>query len=167
MSIFSSCDGAPVVRRHDIKRQIDLIGRSQNHSVRFRPSRARPDRNLRIAERAIHRQRPSPGNDLHGASPSNERKISFPLMAFMRIRSPRSAPPLRRRVGSTNRSATRSFGASRRKRITSSSTTLDLPAPPRAGESDDRCGISGSQTDGRTQVGGHFFVALSMIPRKS
>ena len=53
-----------------------------------------------------------------------------PWIAFMRIRSPSSAPPVRRRVGSTSSSATLASGRSRRSRSTSSSTTLDLPAPP-------------------------------------
>ncbi len=52
-------------------------------------------------------------------------------MAFMRMRSPSSAPPDLRRLGSMEISATRSASSwsSRRRRI-SSSVRLDLPAPP-------------------------------------
>ena len=51
-------------------------------------------------------------------------------MAFMRIRSPKSAPPDFRRDGSTDTMATVRSGKSRRNRRTSSSTMEDLPAPP-------------------------------------
>mmetsp|Transcript_1017 Transcript_1017/g.2556 ORF Transcript_1017/g.2556 Transcript_1017/m.2556 type:complete len:268 (+) Transcript_1017:493-1296(+) len=53
------------------------------------------------------------------------------LIAFMRMRSPSSAPPLLRRDGSMEISATRSASpwSSRRRRI-SSSVRLLLPAPP-------------------------------------
>ena len=52
-------------------------------------------------------------------------------MAFMRMRSPSSAPPDLRRLGSMLMTATRSASSwsSRRRRI-SSSVRLDLPAPP-------------------------------------
>ena len=49
---------------------------------------------------------------------------------FMRMRSPSSAPPVRRRVGSTETTAMRICGKLARKRLSSSSVTLDLPAPP-------------------------------------
>jgi hypothetical protein len=53
------------------------------------------------------------------------------LIAFMRMRSPSRAPPLLRRDGSIEITATRgvSFWSSRRRRI-SSSVRDDLPAPP-------------------------------------
>ena len=52
-------------------------------------------------------------------------------MAFMRIRSPSSAPPPLRRVGSMESTAMRSLSSwSSRKRRTSSSVSEDLPAPP-------------------------------------
>jgi hypothetical protein len=52
-------------------------------------------------------------------------------MAFMRMRSPSSAPPVRLREGSTATTAifTLSFWSRRRRRI-SSSVRLDLPEPP-------------------------------------
>jgi hypothetical protein len=49
---------------------------------------------------------------------------------FMRMRSPSSAPPVRRRVGSTEITAMRISGKLARKRLSSSSVTDDLPAPP-------------------------------------
>ena len=49
---------------------------------------------------------------------------------FMRMRSPSSAPPLRRRVGSMATTAIVRSGKWRTKRISSSSVRLDLPAPP-------------------------------------
>ena len=49
---------------------------------------------------------------------------------FMRMRSPSSAPPVRRRVGSTLITAMCIFGKLARKRLSSSSVTEDLPAPP-------------------------------------
>ncbi|MEY3273781.1 MAG: hypothetical protein RLZZ341_2687 [Pseudomonadota bacterium] len=52
-------------------------------------------------------------------------------VAFMRMRSPSSAPPLLRREGSMLTTATRSASPwSRRRRLMSSSVRLDLPAPP-------------------------------------
>ena len=52
-------------------------------------------------------------------------------MAFMRMRSPSSAPPLLRREGSMEITAMRSASSwSSRKRRMSSSVRLDLPAPP-------------------------------------
>ena len=48
----------------------------------------------------------------------------------MRIRSPSSAPPLRRRVGSIATTAIWRRGKCRTKRLSSSSVRLDLPAPP-------------------------------------
>ncbi len=50
--------------------------------------------------------------------------------AFMRIRSPSSAPPVRRRVGSMASTATRRSGKQRTTRLSSSSVSDDLPAPP-------------------------------------
>ena len=59
------------------------------------------------------------------------KKIWSPPMAFMRIRSPSSAPPPRRRVGSMARTAMRSLSSwSSRNRRTSSSVSDDLPEPP-------------------------------------
>ncbi|TWG89477.1 hypothetical protein L599_004200000050 [Luteimonas sp. J16] len=49
---------------------------------------------------------------------------------FMRMRSPSSAPPVRRRVGSTETTAMRICGKQDRKRLSSSSVTELLPAPP-------------------------------------
>ena len=49
---------------------------------------------------------------------------------FILIRSPSSAPPVRRRVGSTASTAIRASGKYWRKRETSSSVTVLLPAPP-------------------------------------
>ena len=46
------------------------------------------------------------------------------------MRSPSSAPPVRRRVGSTEITAMRISGKFARKRLSSSSVTEDLPAPP-------------------------------------
>ncbi len=52
-------------------------------------------------------------------------------MAFMRMRSPSSAPPALRRVGSTATTAMRSLSSwSSRKRRISSSVSDDLPEPP-------------------------------------
>jgi hypothetical protein len=52
-------------------------------------------------------------------------------MAFMRMRSPSSAPPLLRRDGSMEMTATRRLSSwSRRRRRISSSVSEDLPAPP-------------------------------------
>ena len=49
---------------------------------------------------------------------------------FMRMRSPSSAPPVRRRVGSTEITAMRMAGKACRKRLMISSVTELLPAPP-------------------------------------
>jgi hypothetical protein len=51
-------------------------------------------------------------------------------IAFRRMRSPSSAPPERRRVGSMSRIPSERSGKSRCSRRTSSSSTLDLPEPP-------------------------------------
>jgi hypothetical protein len=57
--------------------------------------------------------------------------LAHGLMAFMRMRSPRSAPPLLRRDGSMDTTAMDSASSrSRRRRRTSSSVRLDFPAPP-------------------------------------
>ncbi len=57
--------------------------------------------------------------------------VRSPSSAFIRIRSPSSAPPPRRRVGSTAMTATRSLSCwSTRKRRTISSVSEDLPEPP-------------------------------------
>ena len=48
----------------------------------------------------------------------------------MRMRSPSSAPPLRRRVGSIATTAICACGKCRTRRASSSSVRLDLPAPP-------------------------------------
>ncbi len=63
---------------------------------------------------------------------ASERKNTFGLsIAFIRMRSPSSAPPPRRRVGSMAITARRSLSAwSRRKRRSSSSVSDDLPEPP-------------------------------------
>ena len=52
------------------------------------------------------------------------------LMAFMRMRSPRSAPPVFLLEGSTETTASCLSGKSTKKRRTSSSTKDDLPDPP-------------------------------------
>ena len=63
----------------------------------------------------------------HGAEEHRPRR----RCEFIRIRSPSSAPPPRRRLGSTARTAIRSLSSwSRRKRRTSSSVSEDLPDPP-------------------------------------
>ena len=51
-------------------------------------------------------------------------------MAFMRMRSPRSAPPVFLLEGSTETTASCLSGKSSKKRRTSSSTKEDFPAPP-------------------------------------
>ena len=63
---------------------------------------------------------------------ARERKNTrSPSRLFIRIRSPSSAPPPLRRVGSTAITATRSLSCwSTRKRRTSSSVSEDLPEPP-------------------------------------
>ena len=62
---------------------------------------------------------------------SERMKMFGPRIAFMRMRSPSSAPPVLRRVGSTERIAIFSLSSwSRRKRRTSSSVSELLPAPP-------------------------------------
>ena len=61
---------------------------------------------------------------------SERAKMPGPWIAFMRMRSPSSAPPERRRVGSTSSRPMLRSGCSSRKRQTISSTTLDLPEPP-------------------------------------
>ena len=50
--------------------------------------------------------------------------------AFMRMRSPSSAPPERLRVGSIATTATRRSGKKRTMRFRISSVSEDLPAPP-------------------------------------
>ncbi len=50
--------------------------------------------------------------------------------AFMRMRSPSRAPPERRRVGSIATTAIRRSGKNRTTRLSSSSVSEDLPAPP-------------------------------------
>ena len=57
-------------------------------------------------------------------------KIRSSRRLFMRIRSPSSAPPVRRRVGSTASTAIRVPGSHCTKRLSSSSVTVLLPAPP-------------------------------------
>ena len=52
------------------------------------------------------------------------------LIAFIRIRSPRSAPPVLRFDGSTDTIARCLSGKSSKNLLTNSSTRLDLPAPP-------------------------------------
>ena len=62
---------------------------------------------------------------------ASERMNRLPLdRAFMRMRSPKRAPPVRFRVGSTHSKQTFRSGLSRRMRSISSSRRLDLPAPP-------------------------------------
>ena len=63
---------------------------------------------------------------------ATERKNTLPLsIAFMRMRSPRSAPPPRLRVGSMAMTATLSLSSwSSRMRRSSSSVIDDLPDPP-------------------------------------
>ncbi len=51
-------------------------------------------------------------------------------MAFIRILSPKSAPPVFRLEGSTDTKPTVFSGKSIKKRLTNSSTKDDLPAPP-------------------------------------
>ena len=51
-------------------------------------------------------------------------------MAFMRILSPNSAPPVLRLEGSTEIKPTVFSGKSIKKRLTNSSTKDDFPAPP-------------------------------------
>ena len=59
------------------------------------------------------------------------KKTRSPSREFIRIRSPSSAPPPRRRVGSTAITAIRSLSCwSTRNRRTSSSVSEDLPEPP-------------------------------------
>jgi hypothetical protein len=61
----------------------------------------------------------------------DRKKMFSPVRLFMRIRSPSSAPPPLRRVGSTASTAMRSLSSwSSRKRRTSSSVSEDLPEPP-------------------------------------
>ena len=61
----------------------------------------------------------------------DRKKTRPPSSAFIRIRSPSSAPPPRRRVGSTASTAIRSLSSwSRRNRRSSSSVSDDLPDPP-------------------------------------
>ncbi len=63
--------------------------------------------------------------------PATGRRRSSPVEAFIRIRSPSSAPPPLRRVGSTASTAMRSLSSwSSRKRRTSSSVSEDFPEPP-------------------------------------
>ena len=63
---------------------------------------------------------------------ASDRKNTTPgAMLFIRIRSPSSAPPARRRLGSMATTATRTLSSlSRRSRRTSSSVRDDLPDPP-------------------------------------
>ena len=62
---------------------------------------------------------------------ASERMKTRPcLMLFIRMRSPSSAPPVLRLVGSTQSTATRFCGKSVTKRRTSSSVSELLPAPP-------------------------------------
>ena len=62
---------------------------------------------------------------------SERMKMRSPWIAFMRMRSPSSAPPVLRRDGSTARIAIFSRSPwSRRKRRTSSSVSELLPEPP-------------------------------------
>ena len=51
-------------------------------------------------------------------------------MAFIRILSPNNAPPVLRLEGSTEIKPTVFLGKSIKKRLTSSSTKDDFPAPP-------------------------------------
>ena len=51
-------------------------------------------------------------------------------MAFIRIRSPKSAPPVFRFEGSTEIKPTVFLGKSIKNRLTNSSTKEDFPAPP-------------------------------------
>ena len=72
------------------------------------------------------------GTELPGTRVASERKkTTSGSMLFIRIRSPSSAPPPRRRLGSIASTATRTLSAvSMRSRRTSSSVSEDLPEPP-------------------------------------
>ncbi len=71
------------------------------------------------------------GTSLDPRVASERKNTDGESSAFMRMRSPSSAPPPRRRVGSTAMTATRSLSwKSSRNRRMSSSVSDDLPDPP-------------------------------------
>ena len=111
MSIFSSCDAAPnsgvityserVDERHDRGVALADAGRLDDHEVE--PGRLEHrDRRRRGARAARRRRR---------GWPSTGRRRSSPSRLFIRIRSPSSAPPPLRRVGSTASTAMRSLSS--------------------------------------------------------
>ena len=129
MSIFSSCVGAPksgVITYSETSEwstisvsdcpipEVSRITRSKPATLRIdEASRTCPD-NARFAWRVASERMYTRGS----------------LIEFMRIRSPSSAPPVFRLVGSTEMMPIVRSGWSIRKRRTSSSTSDDLPAPP-------------------------------------
>ena len=130
MSIFSSCEAAPnsgVITYSDTSarlghRRVALADarRLHDHQV-VAGGLARGD-DVRRCPRAA-RAPPRVASD--------RKNTRSPSRAFIRIRSPSSAPPPRRRVGSTASTATRSLSCwSMRSRRTSSSVSDDLPDPP-------------------------------------
>jgi hypothetical protein len=92
------------------------------------PCRRRSRRAGRLADLAAEVAR---GQRAHEDALALAKGTVHGLIAFMRMRSPSSAPPLLRREGSIEMTATRSLSPwSRRRRRISSSVSEDLPAPP-------------------------------------
>ena len=119
------------LRRHHVQRHVDQLGRPPRRPGRCRGSPRSPGRSpaalhaAMMSGDAVGQLRCRPG------WPASGRTRWSPSRAFIRIRSPSSAPPPRRRVGSTASTAMRSLSCwSMRNRRTSSSVSDDLPEPP-------------------------------------
>ena len=133
MSIFSSCEAAPY------SGVMTYSETSQNGTMAASPwPMPGVSTTTRSYPAAWHAAMTSPrcsGSWPPAVRVASERKKirdgSAPSTAFIRMRSPSRAPPPRRRVGSTARTATRSLSSwSSRNRRSSSSVSDDLPEPP-------------------------------------
>jgi hypothetical protein len=130
MSIFSSCDEAPnsgVITYSDTSECATIAA-----SPWPMPGVSTTTRSAPQATAAAITSSRQAGTSLAVERVASDRKNTCgESIAFIRIRSPSSAPPPRRRVGSIATTATRTLSSwSRRSRRTSSSVSDDLPDPP-------------------------------------
>ena len=118
--------------RHHVERHVDERARSRRRPGRCPASRRSRGRTRRPCTRRSCRRATS-GTSAHGRAGGQRAEVHHlgVSIAFMRMRSPSSAPPPLRRVGSTARTAMRSLSSwSSRNRRISSSVSDDLPEPP-------------------------------------
>ena len=130
MSIFSSCEAAPysgVITYRATSATLVIAA-----SPWPMPGVSTITRSAPAARQASTSSGMHAGSSVSAERDASERNVTCDEpMAFMRMRSPRSAPPERRRVGSTASTAMRSASSwSSRNRSTSSSVSDDLPDPP-------------------------------------